>query len=291
VLNDPPSSSSVYIETAFDFNSAHMTPGGELPSGVSVIDHSTVTLSQRTFTVHSTIYGTERGPVRRTPMTINLVIRTVLLPGDWRLDQWAERGIRDRGMAGYLQLGAGSSSREPPQLPNLSPGIWIHLLADRMLEYNPNDITCEPRDADADCGPSCRPDTPKRPRDPEDPEDDPGAERGAKRGPCVPDLNYCPVPDLNNNPDVPDLNDPPEEQCDAGEDIQKYGRPKVVFDTPRIPELENPNLFHWFVPVIRGSSWGSWFTVAPKMEPPKKPKKRPVFCYETIWGGTVHDYP
>jgi hypothetical protein len=295
VLDDPPSSSNVYVRTTFDFSSAGMYPGGDLPYGSSVIDSSTITLSQVTFTVSSNGQKSERGPVRLTPMTINLVMRTVLIAGDWKLDRWSERSIRNVGMAGYLEhrQGGASSSREPPQLPDLSPGLWVHILSDRMSEYNRNDIACEPRDANTDCGSSCRPDA-KRPRDPEDPEDDPAA---AKRRPCLPDLNYCPVPDLNNNPNVPDLNETPEEQCVAGEDIQTYGRPKVVFDTPTIPELDDHNPLSWFVPELDANSadqgWFFWFAdvyIKPRPKPPQKKGK--MFCYETLWGTTIHDdYP
>jgi len=282
VLEDPPSSSNVYIRTTFDFSSVGMYPGGDLPYGISVIDSSTVTLSQLTFTVSSNGEKSERGPTRLTPMTIKLVIRTVLLAGDWKLDQWTERGIRNLGMAGWLARGA-SSSREPPQLPDLSPGLWVHLLSDRMSEYNRNDIACEPRDANIDCGTSCRPDA-KRPRDPEDPEDDPAADRGAKRRPCLPDLNFCPVPDLNEIS---------EEQCEAGEDIQQYGRQKVVFDTPTIPELTYGTSNEWFGHSSPFLLFWIFDDPARMSKPytPKKTKKGPVFCHETVWGGTIHDHP
>jgi hypothetical protein len=129
-----------------------VTPGGDLPYGVIVIDdYGTFTLSQLTSTVAGGEHGSQRGPETVTPLTIYLVIRLVLLPGYWRLDRWTEGGIiRERGIAGYFPL-------LPPQLPNLSTGMWIHLLTDRMLEYNVKDIKCEPRDAPADCGTSLPP--------------------------------------------------------------------------------------------------------------------------------------
>jgi hypothetical protein len=196
---EPPRHITVYVEATINFTPPRYGPvelgRNVLVPGLFGIDLNTVTLSH---TTHQYVPGEVRGRSKPTyrsyPQTIYLVLMTVLAPGAVSLDPQAEHYIRDGGMSAFLQpflLQAGPGFGLP--LP-LDPEIWIHLLANRMLEYYPGAIAGVPPPS-----PRSRPHpeegcsgTRSRQRDKDD-QDDPEAEREGKRTCPAIDLNEIPV--------------------------------------------------------------------------------------------------
>jgi hypothetical protein len=195
---DPPTSISFMLSAVIEFTPRYHRgaglPAGALEPGITVIDPHTLNLQHLTFRARKGAGGRwGRASNYLYPLAINFVFMTVLAPSAVGLDEQTERTLREQGIDAFLPLRArtspgGSSStqlRQPPPL-QLDPGIWIHLLTNRMSDYQPGAIECQPAPETLDV----RPDPEEtcsqgalsgaRPREP----DDPGPQGGAKR-PCV----------------------------------------------------------------------------------------------------------
>jgi hypothetical protein len=234
---NPPGSIGVPISASVDFTRPLRSDDGTINPGVTVIDPRAVTLNERI--PGAAVRGAERAPVELQAIPINFVFMTILPRGDDELDTITEGIIRTHGINAYLAQRPGSSSSQCPRLPLvLDAGIWVHLLANRMADYRPGEIQCEPAPEpdprphpDDACGSS---NPPPRPRDPDD-EGDPGAQGEAKRPRLDPgDKNF------------PDLNLPADQQeTGRADQVGGTSQQKVIYDRPN-PHVElqtNPFLF------------------------------------------------
>jgi hypothetical protein len=236
-----PGSVSNYISAELEFRLPYgLQQGGGINSGVRIIDRQSVILRHLTFTIGYVDNRYQRqGEPRVHPLEVTDVFMTVLDPSWMRLDQDTENRIRQRGMRRFLHDIGSASTQPPPEPPLLlSNGIWVHLLANRMADYRPGEIQCEPAPEpdprphpDDACGSS---NPPPRPRDPDD-EGDPGAQGEAKRPRLDPgDKNF------------PDLNLPADQQeTGRADQVGGTSQQKVIYDRPN-PHVElqtNPFLF------------------------------------------------
>jgi hypothetical protein len=211
----------VFISANIEFTPQYVDgrgalPAGTLQPGVFVVDPGTVALRHITFMSPNPV------PHSIYPQTVRFVFMTVLEPSASGLDPQTEHIIETQGIEGFLQQGGAPLTSQRPQPPvQLDPRIWIHLLSNRMSEYQHGAIECtgapknlkrRPHDGDT-CGASS---TRPHPRGPDDP-GDPGAQRGAKR-PFLQDLNEVPI-GLND--------DIAEDQCGAGGADQSHNRQQV----------------------------------------------------------------
>jgi hypothetical protein len=236
-------------------------------------------------------------------MAVTFVFMAILPPNSLDLHPVDQRVIRQRGPGAlFPRRSFITSSSKAPQLPlELDAEIWIHLLSNRMLEYQSGAIECVPvpeklnprPHPDDTCGASS---SRSRRRDPEDP-DDPEAQRGTKR-PFLPD----------SNTDHIGLTDGPENQSGAGganqghvcqqvdlssidqrgselaAEIERYTPQKVIFDLPReqvgFLSFSMKDLFG----NLRGDNQGIplGLTPPPKENTSSGTKPRNMVCYEVF---------
>jgi hypothetical protein len=215
---NPPRSQSVTIRAGIYFFPPNPGEGEFLTPGITIVDPHTVHLEHITFTSRNAQKGWERVLKNAYPQPAYFTFRTVLAPSAVGLDPQTEAAILELGMDRFLQQGARSSSGPQLRAPlNLSSGIWIHLLTNRMQNYEPGALECQPEPETQNTRPRPHPDEscsaaalpPPGPRDPDDPGDSggpggPGDQRGTKRK----------FPD--STPNFPELNGIPKGQCGSG---------------------------------------------------------------------------
>jgi hypothetical protein len=154
---NPPGSENIHVSARLQFR--HEIPSFDrtLVPGVTVIDPNTVEITERTSTNRD---------VGEHPMVVTFVFMAILPTNSVDLHRKDERVIRER-------WGPGAPRPEKRILPlQLDGGIWVHLLSNRMSEYPPGAIECEP--APENQNPRLHPDEicdplSSRPRNPEDP--------------------------------------------------------------------------------------------------------------------------
>jgi hypothetical protein len=197
---NPPTSQATYIGATFNLphvyyqGQAYPLPRGSLNPGIQILSPDIFNL--RYITISRKARGGPRGRYEH-PLAINYIFRTVMRPGEG-LDQRTEQTLRSQGIDAILQRApALALGRCHQPLPQLDPGIWIHLFSNTMDRYRVGDLGCEPAPADPANSNSfpnpndgCRPTSCSYPRGPDD-QDDPGAQREGKRQ-CYFDLNSIP---------------------------------------------------------------------------------------------------
>jgi hypothetical protein len=219
---NPPVSLSISISAEIPFTRPEgVRRGVNLPAGVSVIDPRTVTLAQLTA-------NPDPNMLNARPLEITFVLMTVLEPDATEVDHGTQQRIRELGMRRFLEPPAGPAPIPPLEL---DAGIWIHLLAGLMSQYQPGEIECEPAPPpDEACGP---PVAGKRgPGDQDDPSGQPEPKRGCSG------WDGRPFPDLND--------EQPAGQAgqEAGSSSRQHHynpqQPKATYEVPKLLPWDNP---------------------------------------------------
>jgi hypothetical protein len=225
-FNINPGSENIHISAGLQFRPRNPSLHGTLVPGVTIVDPNTVEIRQRTAT-NQNVRG-EGGP-NFAPMAVNFVFMTILEQNALSLDSTSERYLGRRG-PNYLvwPWPFPNRSRNPVQLPlQLDTGIWIHLLSNRMSEYQPGAIECQPTPENVTPRPStdetCRVAS-SRPHNRDD-KNDPDAQREKKKRSFL-------FGDLNKEP--LDLNDEPGDQhgSEPAAETGTSTRGKFIFDHP-----------------------------------------------------------